>query len=57
MTLFIRFINDRSGTTQIEYAVIAALVSVVIVGSAGAVGNKVTDMYTYLSVHAVPVLK
>lgn len=38
-SLLNRFMADRSGSTAIEYGVIAALISVVIMASAQDVGN------------------
>ncbi|WP_024588467.1 Flp family type IVb pilin [Aliihoeflea sp. 2WW] len=34
-----RFKNDESGATAIEYGLIAALIGVMIIGAAGAVGD------------------
>ncbi len=43
---FADFLGDESGTTAIEYAVIASLVSVFIVGAVTALGTGVNDMFT-----------
>jgi len=37
---FSRFMNDESGATAIEYGLIAALISVAIIGAVTAVGGK-----------------
>lgn len=57
MKLLLKFIKDHSGATQIEYALIGTLISVAIISGVGAVGSDITNLYTYLSVKAVPVLK
>ena len=38
--IFARFLKDESGATAIEYGLIAALISVAIIGGATAVGSK-----------------
>ena len=40
-TLFSRFAADESGATAIEYGLIAALIGVVMVGAATALGKEV----------------
>jgi len=47
MSKFItRFLNDESGATAIEYGLIAALISVVIVGAVGAIGTELNKAFT-----------
>lgn len=41
-----KFIQDESGVTGIEYAMIAALIAVVIVAAVQALGLKVSDLFT-----------
>jgi pilus assembly protein Flp/PilA len=41
-----KFLNDESGATAIEYAVIAVGVSVVIVAAAQSIGTKVGSTFT-----------
>ena len=41
-----RFLRDESGTSAIEYAIIASGVSIVIVGTVTTVGNSVKDFYS-----------
>ncbi len=41
-----RFAKDESGATAIEYGLIAALISVVIIGVLLTVGDKVKTMFT-----------
>jgi pilus assembly protein Flp/PilA len=43
------FTGDESGTTTIEYALIASGVSVAIVGIVGGVGTNVKNMFTSVS--------
>jgi pilus assembly protein Flp/PilA len=45
-TLFLRFANDEAGVTAIEYGLIAALVSVVIIGGVTTVGTKLLATFT-----------
>jgi pilus assembly protein Flp/PilA len=40
------FINDESGVTAIEYAMIAALIAVVIVAAVRSLGTKVSSLFT-----------
>jgi len=40
-----RFLKDESGATAIEYGLIAALISVVIVGSVGLVGTELKGTF------------
>lgn len=50
MTKFVtRFLKDESGATAIEYGLIAALISVVIVGAVGAIGGKLNTAFTKIS--------
>ncbi|HYA06686.1 MAG TPA: Flp family type IVb pilin [Xanthobacteraceae bacterium] len=41
-----RFVRDDSAATSIEYALIAAGVSIVILGAVSAVGANVTNMFS-----------
>ncbi|MEX0697698.1 MAG: Flp family type IVb pilin [Dongiaceae bacterium] len=43
--VFRRFANDESGATAIEYGLIAALVSVVIIGALTALGNALDGIF------------
>jgi pilus assembly protein Flp/PilA len=47
--IFARFVNDESGATAIEYGLIAALVSVVIIGALTTLGTKLTSTFTSVS--------
>jgi pilus assembly protein Flp/PilA len=44
----VNFARDRSGATAIEYALIATLISVAIVGGALALGTALDETYTDL---------
>ena len=41
-----RFVKDESGATAIEYGLIAALISVVIVGALTTIGTNLTTKFT-----------
>ncbi len=45
MKKFIRFLKDESGATAIEYGLIAALIAVVIIGGATAVGTSLSSLF------------
>jgi pilus assembly protein Flp/PilA len=47
--LLTRFLKNESGVTAIEYGLIAALISVVIIGAAGLVGTKLAAVFTNIS--------
>ncbi|MGA8693314.1 MAG: Flp family type IVb pilin [Xanthobacteraceae bacterium] len=47
--LISRFVRDESGVTAIEYGLIAALISVVIIGSATLVGTSLAAVFTNIS--------
>lgn len=40
-----RFLADRNGATSIEYATVAALISIVIVAAALAIGGKLNALF------------
>jgi pilus assembly protein Flp/PilA len=44
-----RFLKDESGATAIEYGLIAALISVVLVGTLGAVGTNLDGKFKQIS--------
>lgn len=46
MKLVARFFKNESGATAIEYGLIAALISVAIIGGATAVGGGVNTTFT-----------
>ena len=57
MKLLDKFLRDQSGTTQIEYAVIGALITVAIISGVGAVGNAVGKVFNYAATKGVPPLQ
>jgi pilus assembly protein Flp/PilA len=44
--LIARFVKDESGATAIEYGLIAALIAVVIIGAAQALGTQIKTTFT-----------
>jgi pilus assembly protein Flp/PilA len=49
MNIFARFAQDESGATAIEYGLIAALISVVIIGAVAALGGQLTTVFTSIT--------
>jgi len=47
--LLIKFYNDRSGATAIEYGLIAALIALAIMVGAGKVGNSLNAKFTNIA--------
>jgi pilus assembly protein Flp/PilA len=47
--LVTRFLENESGVTAIEYGLIAALISVVIITAAAAVGTQLAAVFTHIS--------
>jgi pilus assembly protein Flp/PilA len=47
--LLARFLQNESGVTAIEYGLIAALISVVIIGAAGIVGTNLAAVFTNIA--------
>ena len=45
LKVFQRFLKDENGATAIEYGLIAALISVVIIGAATAVGTSLSTTF------------
>jgi len=48
-TLLARFVRDESGVTAIEYGLIAALISVVIITAAAAVGTQLSAVFNNIA--------
>jgi pilus assembly protein Flp/PilA len=46
--IFARFMKDESGATAIEYGLIAALISVALIGGAGLLGTELNATFTGL---------
>ncbi len=51
-----RFFRDQSGTTVIEYGLIAALITVVCIGGMTVVGNGLQGVYNAVSAAITPAL-
>ena len=49
MKLVARFVKNESGATAIEYGLIAALISVAIIGGATALGSDVSATFNRIS--------
>jgi len=49
MNIFARFAQDESGATAIEYGLIAALISVVIIGAVSALGGNLNNTFTRIN--------
>ncbi len=49
MSALIRFLRDDAGTTAIEYSLIAAGISIIIVASVNAIGGSVSNLFTNVS--------
>ena len=49
MQMLKRFLANESGATAIEYALIAGLISVVIIGAVTTTGTKVQNAFTSVS--------
>jgi pilus assembly protein Flp/PilA len=47
--LCVRFVKDDSGATAIEYGLIAALISVALIGGATALGNALSNQFTNIA--------
>lgn len=43
--LFLKFLRDQSGATAMEYAIIAGLISIAVVGGATLVGTGVSQSF------------
>ena len=48
-TMFSRFVKEEDGATAIEYGLLAALISVVIIGAVSALGTNVSDKFFTIS--------
>jgi pilus assembly protein Flp/PilA len=44
-----RMVADRSGVTALEYALIAALIAVVIIGAVALLGTSVSNTFSYIA--------
>jgi pilus assembly protein Flp/PilA len=48
-TFVVRIADDESGATAIEYGLMAALISVAAITAMGALGNSLSNTFTYVS--------
>jgi len=48
-SLLVQFARYESGVTAIEYGLITALISMVIIGSAGLIGTNLAAVFTNIS--------
>jgi pilus assembly protein Flp/PilA len=53
-TSIARFVNDESGATAIEYALIAAGISVAILVAVNSVGTKLTGLFNTIATDLTP---
>jgi len=53
-SLLARFVKDESGATAIEYGLIATLVSLAIVGTAGDAGRALSDKFGEIAEKLAP---
>lgn len=51
---FLRFINDESGATAIEYGLIAALIGTAIIAAVTTVGSNLTSTFTTIGTNIAP---
>ncbi len=49
MTNEFNFLNDESGAAAAEYALILALIAVVIITALGALGSNISSTFSYLA--------
>ncbi len=48
-TMFSRFVKEEDGATAIEYGLLAALISVVIIGAVSALGTSVSSQFNKIA--------
>lgn len=53
MNIFARFAQDESGATAIEYGLIAALISVVIIGVVATLGGTLQGVFNNINTELV----
>jgi pilus assembly protein Flp/PilA len=54
MKKFLRFVNDESGATAIEYGLIAAGISVVIIAAVNLVGTNLDLLFDSIATELAP---
>ena len=55
--IFTRFLKDESGATAIEYGLLAALISVVIIGAVKVAGTNLSNKFTQIANQVLNNLK
>jgi len=48
-TLVMRFLNDESGATAIEYALIASGISIVIIAAVNSLGSTLNNKFSFIN--------
>jgi pilus assembly protein Flp/PilA len=48
---FIKFFKDEDGVTSVEYAIMAALIALVVIVGAGVLGENTNDTFTNVAGH------
>ena len=56
MNLLIRFLDEESGATAVEYGLIAGLVGLTLAASLPIFGTSMTNMYNYISSNTTNVI-
>ena len=56
MKLVARFVKNESGATAIEYGLIAALISVAIIGGATALGTGLNSVFNSIDAQLAPAI-
>jgi pilus assembly protein Flp/PilA len=51
-----KLLSDKDGSTSIEYALIASIISIIIVAALILLGDNNTGMFAYIQTHVVPAL-
>jgi pilus assembly protein Flp/PilA len=51
----VAFLKEESGPTAVEYAVMLALILVVIIAAVATIGHETNDMYNNIALQAVTV--
>ncbi len=55
MKIFVkRFVQDQSGATAVEYALLSALIAIVMIGSMNAISGTIGDVFSQIG-NAMPV--
>ena len=49
MNLFARFVREENGQDLIEYALLAALISIISIGTMTTLGTKISGVFTTVS--------